>query len=109
MLHGGEHRAGLVLDCLSADSASIRDVQSMLGHTSPIMTLTRYVQPDVAQQRAAAGRVAGAILALAPGQNPDKGPDGSIKALPAGKANPVVHKGIRLLWAPRGSNPEPTD
>jgi len=67
-------------------SASIRDVESMLGHTSPIMTLTRYAQPDVTQQRAATGRVAGAILALAPGQNPDKGPDGSIRALPAGKA-----------------------
>ena len=67
-------------------SAGTRDVQSMVGHTRPIMTLTRCAQPDVAQQHAATGRVAGAILALAPGHNPDKGPDGSIKALPAGKA-----------------------
>lgn len=56
-------------------SASIRDVQAMLGHTSPVMTLTRYAQPDVEQQQAAAGRVTDSILAAAvPGQNPDKHP-----------------------------------
>ncbi len=53
--------------------ASIRDVQAMLGHKSPVMTLTRYAQPDVEQQRAAAGRVADSILgADTPGQNPAK-------------------------------------
>jgi integrase len=62
--------------------ANIRDVQSMLGHTSPIMTLTRYAQPDVTQQRAATGRVAGAILALSPGQNPDKGSGGAAEPPP---------------------------
>ncbi len=53
-------------------AANIRDVQAMLGHKSPVMTLTRYAQPDVAQQRAAAGRVADSILGVPPGQNPDK-------------------------------------
>lgn len=51
------------------------DVQAMLGHTSPVMTLTRYAQPDVEQQQAAAGRVADSIVAaVVPGQNPDKEP-----------------------------------
>ncbi|MEP6598702.1 MAG: tyrosine-type recombinase/integrase [Actinomycetota bacterium] len=55
-------------------SASVRDVQAMLGHSSSLMTLTRYAQPDVSQQRAATARVAEAILALAPGQDPDNRP-----------------------------------
>jgi len=56
-------------------SASIRDVQAMLGHKSPVMTLTRYAQPDVEQQRVAAGRVSDSILAAgSPGQNPAKRP-----------------------------------
>jgi len=47
-------------------AASIRDVQAMLGHKSPVMTLTRYAQADVDQQRAATGRVADTILTAAP-------------------------------------------
>lgn len=43
-------------------AASIRDVQAMLGHKSPVMTLTRYAQADVEQQRAACARVADSIL-----------------------------------------------
>ncbi len=58
-------------------AASIRDVQAMLGHKSPVMTLTRYAQADVDQQRAATGRVADTILTAAPGQNPDKTPKSS--------------------------------
>jgi len=41
------------------------------------MTLTRYAQADVDQQRAATGRVADTILTAAPGQNPDKPPKSS--------------------------------
>jgi integrase len=38
---------------------SLRDVQAMLGHSSPLMTMTRYALPDVEMQRAGSTRVAG--------------------------------------------------
>ncbi len=47
-------------------------------------------QPDVTQQRAATGRVAGAILASAPGQNPNKQGSEPIKLLPADELESVA-------------------
>ncbi|MCU1659657.1 MAG: phage integrase family site specific recombinase [Pseudonocardiales bacterium] len=37
---------------------SLRDVQAMLGHASPLMTMTRYALPDVEAQRVGSARVA---------------------------------------------------
>ena len=41
---------------------SLRDVQAMLGHASPLMTMTRYALPDVDAQRVGSNRVAETIL-----------------------------------------------
>lgn len=50
---------------------SLRDVQAMLGHASPLMTMTRYALPDVDAQRAGSDRVADSILGVdSSGQNP---------------------------------------
>lgn len=50
---------------------SLRDVQAMLGHASPLMTMTRYALPDVDSQRAGTDRVARSIVKSLPsGQNP---------------------------------------
>jgi hypothetical protein len=49
---------------------SLRDVQAMLGHSSPLMTMTRYALPDVEMQRAGSTRVADAILGTVSGQEP---------------------------------------
>lgn len=50
---------------------SLRDVQAMLGHASPLMTMTRYALPNVDAQRTGSDRVAESILrAPGPGQKP---------------------------------------
>jgi integrase len=49
---------------------SVRDVQNLLGHASPLMTLTRYATVDVASQTAGSERVAGAILEAETGHFP---------------------------------------
>jgi hypothetical protein len=50
---------------------SLRDVQAMLGHASPLMTMTRYALPDVDAQRAGSAKVTDTILGLtSSGQNP---------------------------------------
>ena len=50
---------------------SVRDVQNLLGHSSPLMTLTRYATVDVSSQTAGSERVAGAILSA--GTRPQSG------------------------------------
>jgi integrase len=42
---------------------NLRDVQAMLGHKSPLMTMTRYAIPDLSAQTAGSERVAGSIAA----------------------------------------------
>lgn len=50
---------------------SLRNVQAMLGHASPLMTMTRYALPDVEARRVGSARVVDTILGSAPsGQNP---------------------------------------
>jgi integrase len=41
---------------------NLRDVQAMLGHSSPLMTMTRYAIPDVTAQTAGSARVAESIF-----------------------------------------------
>lgn len=43
--------------------ASTRDVMLMLGHGTPLTTLTRYAWADVPTQRDAANRVLAAVIA----------------------------------------------
>lgn len=50
---------------------SLRDVQAMLGHSTPFMTMTRYALPDIDSQRTSSSRVADSILdSTSSGQNP---------------------------------------
>jgi integrase len=41
---------------------NLRDVQAMLGHSSPLMTMTRYAIPDVSAQTEGSARVAESIF-----------------------------------------------
>jgi integrase len=57
---------------------SLRDVQQMLGHASPLMTMTRYALPDIQAQRAGSTRVAENILGVSEsGQEPAIDLDGT--------------------------------
>lgn len=69
---GGFHALRRTAATLSLRAGmSLRDVQAMLGHASPLMTMTRYALPDVETQRTGSTRVADAILGLAAsGQKP---------------------------------------
>jgi integrase len=59
---------------------NLRDVQAMLGHKSPLMTMTRYAIPDLSAQTAGSQRVAGSIAAVA--TRPKSGHDTPPATLP---------------------------
>lgn len=60
---GGLHMLRRTAATLSLQQGtSVRDVQNLLGHASPHMTLTRYATVDVTSQTAGSERVAGAII-----------------------------------------------
>ena len=69
---GGLHMLRSTAATLSLQQGtSVRDVQNLLGHASPLMTLTRYATVDVTSQTAGSAKVAEAILSA--GTRPNSG------------------------------------
>ena len=73
---------------------SLRDVQAMLGHASPLMTMTRYALPDVDAQRAGSARVAQTILT-----QPHPAKNRPLILVVTSRRNRGLRRSARFCWA----------